>query len=92
MVLAEAMAFGLPVLSANLGSMQGLGHHHQTGLLFHPGDAQDLADQITWILAHPEQVRQMRTASRREYEQKYTAASNVAMLIDIYRQAVSQRG
>jgi glycosyltransferase involved in cell wall biosynthesis len=60
----------------------------RTGLLFEPGNAEDLAAKVQWAWEHPEEMRRMGEAARREYETKYTADRNYHMLMDIYHQAI----
>jgi glycosyltransferase involved in cell wall biosynthesis len=63
----------------------------RTGLLFEPGNADDLARKVQWAWEHPEEMRRMGEAARREYEQKYTPERNYQMLMDIYQQAIEHR-
>jgi glycosyltransferase involved in cell wall biosynthesis len=83
-VIAEAFAVGLPVIASDLGAMASLITHGRTGLLFRPGDPNDLATQINWSFRHLEDIRMMRRAARAEYEAKYTPEHNYQMLMDIY--------
>ena len=53
MAIIEAYSVGLPVIASNLGSMSSLIDHRRTGLHFHPGDPEDLAKQVDWIISHP---------------------------------------
>ncbi len=89
MTIIEAFACGLPVIASNLGSMAEMVEHQRTGLLFHPGDAADLASKVRWAFEHPEAVDRMRTEARREFEQKYTAQRNYEMLMAIYETAIA---
>jgi len=59
----------------------------RTGLLFEPGDAEDLAEKVAWAWAHPRELAEMGREARREYEQKYTAEKNYEMLMAIYERA-----
>jgi glycosyltransferase involved in cell wall biosynthesis len=59
----------------------------RTGLLFTPGDAQDLAAKMEWAWSRPEARREMGRAARKEYETKYTAQVNYQKLLQIYQQA-----
>jgi glycosyltransferase involved in cell wall biosynthesis len=88
MTILEAFACGLPVIASNIGSIPELVADHHSGLLFRPGDAEDLARQVRWAFDHPEQMRAMRVAARREYETKYTAEINYKQLIEIYEMAI----
>ena len=91
--IVEAFACGLPVIASNLGSIPEFVTHGRTGLLFKPGDPEDLARQVRWAFDHPEELRAMRANARREYEEKYTAERNYKMLMAIYEMAIenSQR-
>ena len=93
MTIVEAFACGLPVIASNLGSIPEFVRHRYNGLLFEPGDPQDLARQVRWAFDHPEELREMRMNARREYEEKYTAERNYKMLMTIYEIAIenSQR-
>jgi glycosyltransferase involved in cell wall biosynthesis len=90
MTILEAFACGLPVIASDLGAMRELVDHGRTGLLFRPGDAQDLARTVRWAVEHPAELAAMRIEARREYEAKYTPERNYAMLMDIYRAAMER--
>lgn len=85
--LVEAYACGLPVIASRLGAMAELVHDGETGLLFNPGDANDLARQLRWADQHPEAMRKMGEAARKEYEANYTSATNFHQLMHIYDEA-----
>lgn len=90
-VAIEAFAKGTPVIAANIGAIAEVVEAGQTGLHFVPGNAEELADQVSWALAHPQALAQMRQTARAEFEAKYTAKINYQRLIDIYDKARSQR-
>ena len=91
--LVEAFALGLPVIASRLGALADLIRDGETGLMFEAGNAQDLAVKMAWADQHPEEMRRMGDAARREYEQKYTPETNFTQLMAIYRDAlVSVRG
>lgn len=90
--LVEAFASGLPVIASRLGAMATLIQDGETGLLFNPGDAGDLATKLVWAQAHPDAMRVMGEAARREYESKYTPMRNLDMLLAIYRKAMAEYG
>ncbi|HEY2843189.1 MAG TPA: glycosyltransferase family 4 protein [Bryobacteraceae bacterium] len=84
LTIIEALACGLPVIASDIGSLPEFVQHGQTGLLFRPGDPADLARQVRAALSHPEKLRAMRVAARREYESKYTPERNYKLLLEIY--------
>lgn len=86
-VAVEAFAKGTPVIGAKIGAIAELIDHGRTGRHFSPGDPADLAAQVDWMLTHPAQVQTMRKAARAEFEQRYTAKTNYAQLLDIYHRA-----
>ncbi len=90
-VLAEAYAVGLPVIASDIGALSELVSHGRTGLLFRPGDPEDLAAKVEWFLSHPTEARQMRVEARAEFAAKYTAERNYRLLMEIYERAVHGR-
>jgi glycosyltransferase involved in cell wall biosynthesis len=88
MCIAEAFACGTPVICSRLGGMQEIVDDGRTGLLFEPGNADDLAVKIEWAWSHPAELQAMGREARREYEQHYTAEKNYEQLMDIYEQTV----
>lgn len=90
--IAEAFACGLPVIGSRLGAMQEIISDGQTGLHFEPGNADDLRQKIRWAWEHPQQMQEMGRRARREFERKYSAERNIAMLEEIYQFALSARG
>ena len=90
MAIIEAYSVGLPVIASNLGSMSSLIDHKRTGLHFHPGDPEDLARQVDWIISHPVEHERMRQGARNVYKARYTAKRNYDMLIEIYERAKSK--
>lgn len=85
--MIEAYASGTPVIASGHESMAAVVRHGETGLLFRPGDASDLAARVEDFLAHPESHVRMRVQSRAEFEARYTAEQNHAALMAIYEAA-----
>lgn len=87
-VVVEAFAKGTPVLVSDIGSLAELVEDGRTGLRFRPGDPDDLAAKVEWMLGHPDRVATMRREARAEYEAKYTAEENYRRLMAIYELAI----
>jgi glycosyltransferase involved in cell wall biosynthesis len=90
-VAVEAFAKGTPVIASNIGAIAELVEHGSTGLHFQPGNADDLATQVTWALQNPAQLAQMRLAARAEFEAKYTPQENYRRLMEIYAKVGKSR-
>ncbi|MBI4641066.1 MAG: glycosyltransferase family 4 protein [Candidatus Tectomicrobia bacterium] len=87
-VAIEAFACGVPVIASRLGAMAEIVEEECTGMLFNPGNPQDLADKIRWAANHPEAIACMGKNARQIFEEKYTSEKNYKMLLDIYERAI----
>jgi glycosyltransferase involved in cell wall biosynthesis len=88
MVLVEAYANGLPVIASRLGALAELVEDGVTGLLFEPGNANDLAGKMRWAFDNPNEMSRMGEAARKRYEDLYTPEQNYEQLMEIYRHAI----
>ena len=92
LVLVEAFAHGLPILASKLGSMADIIKDGETGLLFAPGDAADLAGKAKWLMENPQQAQKFGENARRVFLDKHTAEKNYLELIAIYEDVRRQLG
>jgi glycosyltransferase involved in cell wall biosynthesis len=90
--IAEAFACALPVVGSRLGAMQEIIADGITGLHFNAGDADDLQRKMQWAWEHPAEMQEMGKRARLEFEKKYTAERNIAMLEEIYESAMASSG
>lgn len=84
-VAIEAFAQGTPVIASQIGALAELVDSERLGLLFHPGDARDLANKVQWLIDRPEKLAFMGIESRKEFTAKYTAEINYQQLMAIYQ-------
>ena len=89
--LLEAFATGLPALVSRIGSLAGLVEEEKTGLQFEAGNAAELTLKVRFLFENPDLLCQMRRACREEYEKKYTAEANYAILSGIYSTALNSQ-
>lgn len=89
-VAVEAFAKGTPVIASKIGAIAELVDHGRTGLHFQPGHAEDLVNQVEWLMTHPQELSKMRQEVRAEFETKYTAADNYQRLMNIYQLALNK--
>jgi glycosyltransferase involved in cell wall biosynthesis len=92
-VAIEAFAQQTPVIAARIGAIAEVVTDGVTGLLFEPGNTDDLVSKVRWAVDHPNEMERMGRNARREFEQKYTADQNYHALMAIYDEAItSSRG
>jgi glycosyltransferase involved in cell wall biosynthesis len=91
-VVLEAFAAGLPVVTSAIGGLSEVVSPGRTGLHFNAGDANDLTERIRWLISHPEELQRMRAVARSAYEDTYGADKNYQTLMGIYRAAGAGHG
>jgi glycosyltransferase involved in cell wall biosynthesis len=83
-VIAEAMASSKPVVATRVGGIPELIEDGETGFLVPRGDASQIADKISMLLANRSLRERMGSAARRVAEAKFDVRSNVAHLVRLY--------
>jgi glycosyltransferase involved in cell wall biosynthesis len=89
--VVEAYACGTPTIVAGHGALKEIVDDQRTGLLFVPGDAEDLARKAEWAWTHKREMEEIGRAGRAEFVAKYNADRNYRMLMDIYKRAIESR-
>ena len=89
MVLVEAMMSGKPVIASRIGGIPEIVDNGITGLLFEPGNADDLAEKINYLWNRPDLCRQMGQAARQKALREYTPAKYYERLMAVYRKAIT---
>ncbi|MBN1563670.1 MAG: glycosyltransferase family 4 protein [Anaerolineae bacterium] len=90
MVAIEAFACGVPVIGSRIGVGEEIVTDQQTGLHFEAGNADDLAAKVRWAWDHPAAMVELGQNARRTFEEKYSAARNLALLTAIYQQTIDR--
>ena len=89
-VVLEAMACGLPVVSADAPSARALLGPGHTGLLCPPTDAQAYADAVGALAADPERRRRMGAAAR-DASRSYSWNAASESVLQAYRRVLGVR-
>lgn len=84
LVVAEAMASGLPVVIADMPGVREVIEPGQEGLLAEPLIASDLARQVRTLLDDPAMARRMGAAGRRRAEERYALPVVARQLLSLY--------
>lgn len=88
--VAEAMAFGLPVVATNAGGLPEVVVDGETGILAPPKDAKALADALVRLLKDPALRERMGKAGRERSLSEFTSAKVACQTLSLY-QNVLQR-
>ena len=87
MIVVEAFAKGIPVITSDLGNMKILVTNGFNGLTFDPGNSGDLAIKIKQFMDLPkDDKRQMHENARETYELNFSPEDNASRLLEIYSQ------
>ena len=82
-VMMEAGANGLPLVSTAVSGIPELVQHGQTGLVVPPADARALAEAIAALAADPELRRRYGCAAKRLVEAEYGVVDNARRLVEL---------
>jgi glycosyltransferase involved in cell wall biosynthesis len=85
LVVAEALAAGLPVVIADMPGVREVIEPGKEGLLVEPMIQRDLVAKLTTLLEDPELRRTMGIAGRKRAEERYGLATVVDELTRVYR-------
>ena len=83
-VVIESMALGRPLIGPNHGGAAEMMDHGKTGLLFKPGDAQDLADAILAFHNDPQLRTRLGAAARAKALSTFAVAAHVEQVQAVY--------
>jgi glycosyltransferase involved in cell wall biosynthesis len=86
-VIAEAMAQGKPIVATAVGGIPDM-VSEEVGLLVPPNDPKALGAAMAQLATDAELRKSMGTAARRKYEELFTPAAVVPLLIDFYKHVI----
>ena len=89
LMLMEAAAMERPIVATRTGGTAELIADEETGLLFQPGDAAQLAERVGWILGNPELGRALGERARERVEREFALDRHLSAMFELYRQAAS---
>lgn len=89
LVILEAMSNGLPVIASRIGAQGELVEDGVTGMLFDPGDAQDLGRKMRHLWGNPQLCREMGQAAFAFALRNFGEDIYYRRLISIYERAQS---
>ena len=90
MSLIEAFSCSLPVIASRIGALAEIVEEGVTGLLFNPGDSEDLGRKMQWAQSHPDEMNAMGRRAHALYKAKFTSERNYETLMSIYLSAIAE--
>lgn len=85
MVLAEAAAAGLPLISTDVGAISELVQQGHTGRLIRPGQLDDLTDALRAMLCSDEERKRLGAGAREVAVAEHDAQRNALRILDVLR-------
>lgn len=90
-VLLEALALGVPVVSTRVGGAQDIVEHEVTGLFAPAHDPEGLASAIRRMLLDPELARATALRGQQRVRQKFQARVADQLSLELYQRLLSRR-
>ena len=91
LVALEAMACGKPVVAARTGGLASIVRHRETGLLYDPGNVDQLTECLVELLLHPK-LRCEYGRVARQVAESYSWSRIADQMIAVYRECIAQSG
>ncbi|HAW0828342.1 TPA: glycosyltransferase family 4 protein, partial [Escherichia coli] len=89
MSVLEAMSFAKPVIGSRIGGIPEQIRDGIDGVLFEPGNVQDLANAMDYMIDSPEKARVMGLSARERLREKYTLQKHMETLTALYKEILS---
>ena len=81
----EAFSWGLPVVAGRAGALPEIVRDGKTGLLFEPGNVDELTEKLKWMLSHPDEKRALADAGTQLLHDEYALDRMINCYREIYR-------
>jgi glycosyltransferase involved in cell wall biosynthesis len=80
----EAQYLEVPTIASRVGGIPETMLDQQTGLMIEPGNVEQWANAIIWMLSNPEPAKQMAKAGKKMVVEKFYLNVNTNSLIDLF--------
>lgn len=91
LVILEAMAFGKPVIASRVGGVSELVIDKVNGFLVEPGNHEQLADRIKYLLGRPEVCKEMGERGREIAQEKFGLKKYVMSMEESFLNILKKR-
>lgn len=87
--IIEAMRAGMPIIASDVGGVNELVQDGVNGFLIPRGNISELVEKLKYILDHKELIKFMGEASRKIYEEEYTADRMNQKILSVYNEVIA---
>ena len=87
LAVLEAYATGTPVIASRIGSLAEIVEDGVTGMLAEAHDAEGLGERLRWAACHPQEMDEMGSRARYQYETRFRGPTHLAALLNTYAAA-----
>lgn len=91
LVIYESFAMGKPVIGSNIGGIPELIDPEETGLLFEAGSNHELACQISFLLSHPQKIKNYGKNARRKAEHIFSPEYHYREILEKYERLIARK-
>jgi glycosyltransferase involved in cell wall biosynthesis len=91
-VAREAMSQRQAVIASDIGGLKEAVVDGETGILVPPGDAEKLADALSYLLQSPETASRMGESGYKRLMENYTADDVIPRIIEVYQSLLLNKG
>jgi len=84
----ESFAYGKPVIGSNIGGIPELVVEGETGMLFQPGDHQQLREKMLYLFNNPSMIEKLGRNAREKVEKENNPDAHYEKLMEIYQKAL----
>ncbi len=91
-VCAEAMSCGKPVIASRVGGLAEMIQDGTSGVLFEPGNSQELAQHIIELLQNRDKGAALGNVARQRIQEQFSSDVIVNRMADLYQEVVARHG
>lgn len=84
MAVLEAMAYGMGIVTSNVGGIPKLIEDGINGYLCNPGDVSDISKKMISLIENEERYEKCSTSARKKAIERYSFESHVKKIIEVY--------
>ena len=88
--ILESFSYGKPVIGSNLGGVSELITDGEDGLVFEPGNSEDLSRKIQFLIDKPKIIIEMGKNARAKVEKRFSPTPHYKSLMQMYNKVLNK--